>query len=141
MVRRIEMYTFTGTYDPVTHAALCADLLCNAPSVGELGDLESAQMTAALVQQNNITIARNGLGTVSSTDKLISCDTKCTAAYVAGTMTTLTAVAASGSVFTGWTGACTTGYRFAGWCGACSGTGSCNVILNANATVQANFTR
>jgi uncharacterized repeat protein (TIGR02543 family) len=31
------------------------------------------------------------------------------------------------------------GYTFTGWIGACSGTGSCNVIMNADKTVGASF--
>lgn len=37
IIRRIEFHEFTGQYDPVTHEALCADLLCNAPAPDEIG--------------------------------------------------------------------------------------------------------
>lgn len=33
-----------------------------------------------------------------------------------------------------------TGYTFTGWQGACSGTGSCQVTMNAPETVTAQFT-
>jgi uncharacterized repeat protein (TIGR02543 family) len=46
--------------------------------------------------------------------------------FSAGTVASLTATAAAGSVFTGWTGACT-------------GNGPCNLTVNAPATVTANF--
>jgi len=36
VVRRIEMYAYTGAYDPVTNEALCADLTCTAPGADEL---------------------------------------------------------------------------------------------------------
>ena len=48
--------------------------------------------------------------------------------YAAGTVVTLTATPASGSVFAGWTGACT-------------GTGTCAVTMNQNQTVTADFER
>jgi len=32
VVRRFEFYKFSGTYDPLTHEAICADGLCNAPA-------------------------------------------------------------------------------------------------------------
>lgn len=50
VLRRIEMYSFTGQYDPITHEALCADGTCSAPAVDEIGDLLSVQMSAANVQ-------------------------------------------------------------------------------------------
>ena len=61
-------------------------------------------MTAVLVQSNSVTVTKSGNGTVDSADKLISCGNKCVAAYNAGAAVTLTAKAASGSVFAGWTG-------------------------------------
>ncbi|MBS1795384.1 MAG: hypothetical protein JSS81_16120 [Acidobacteria bacterium] len=106
IVRRYEVYAYTGAYDPVTHEALCADLLCNAPGDGELGEFQSAQMTAANVQVNSVTVAKTGSGSVSSADRLISCGNKCAAGYNAGAAVTLTASPSSGYLFTGWNGAC-----------------------------------
>jgi Divergent InlB B-repeat domain len=106
VVRRYEMYDYSGAYDPITHEALCADLLCNAPQTGELGDFISAQMTAVNVQADSVSVAKVGNGNVDSSDKLISCGNKCAASYTAGTAVTLTAKAASGSTFSTWTGAC-----------------------------------
>jgi len=107
VVRRLEIYGYTGAYDPVTHQAICADLTCTAPSAGELGDFVSAQMDAANVRVPSVTVALVGSGSVSSSDKLISCGSKCSAFETAGVAVTLTASANSGSVFAGWTGACT----------------------------------
>ena len=106
VVRRIELYNYTGAYDPTTHEALCADTLCNAPGAGELGDFVSAQMTAAIVQSDSITVGITGNGKVESADKRITCPNKCVAPYNQGTAVTLTAKANSGSTFAGWTGAC-----------------------------------
>jgi hypothetical protein len=127
VVRRYEIYQFTGTYDPATHQALCADGLCTAPATNEVGDFIGAQMTAANVAVPSITVANIGNGTISSTDKNISCGTKCVSYYNAGATVTLQARAGSGSVFTGWGG-------------ACSGSQStCTVTLNDAQTVTANF--
>jgi hypothetical protein len=70
--------------------------------------------------------AGTGTGTVSSTPAGIMCGTTCAASYPSGTIVSLTAVASSGSTFTGWSGACT-------------GTGSCTVTLTAATTVTATF--
>ncbi len=72
VVRRIELYHFTGQYDPITHQALCADLTCTVPSPGELGDLISVQMSAANVVPDAVLVAKSGtgVGTVSSADRV-----------------------------------------------------------------------
>jgi hypothetical protein len=127
VVRRYELYNFTGTYDPITHEALCADLLCNAPSAGELGEFISAQMTAANVQADSVTVAKTGNGNVESAEKLITCGSKCVSPYNAGTVVTLTAKPASGSVFTGWTGACA------------GANTTCTVTVNGHVDVGAVF--
>ena len=69
-----------------------------------------------------------GSGTVTSAPAGITCGTSCAASYPSGTGVTLTAAAASGSTFGGWSG------------GGCSGTGSCNVTLSAATTVTATLT-
>ena len=66
-----------------------------------------------------------GQGMVSGSG--ISCGNTCLAAYNAGTVVSLSATAAPGSTFDGWSG------------GGCSGTGLCTVTMNANITITANF--
>jgi hypothetical protein len=127
VVRRYEVYEYTGAYDPTTHQALCADTVCSAPAANEVGDFVGAQMAAANVNVPSVTVAKNGNGTVSSTDKLISCGTKCVSYYSAGATVTLTASAGSGSAFVGWGGACT------------GAQGACTVTLNDAQTVTATF--
>jgi len=107
VLRRYETYAYTGAYDPTTHQVACGgDATCTSPQPGELGDMLVAQMAAANVAVPGITVVLNGNGTVSSSDKVISCGSKCVATYALGTAVTLTAKAGSNSTFTGWTGAC-----------------------------------
>ncbi len=69
-----------------------------------------------------------GSGTVTSSPAGISCGSTCSAIYNCGTVVTLTASAAGGSTFSGWSG------------GGCSGTGACSVTMSAATTVTATFT-
>jgi NOL1/NOP2/fmu family ribosome biogenesis protein len=127
VVRRIEMYAFTGQYDPITHEALCADGLCNAPAANELGDLVSVQMTGVNVQPDALIVTKTGNGNVDSSDKLVSCGNKCAQPYDAGRVVSLTAKAGSGSTFLGWSG-------------ACAGIGNtCSVTVNGAVNVAAAF--
>jgi hypothetical protein len=72
--------------------------------------------------------AGSGSGTVTSTPAGITCGSICSAAFAQGTSVTLTASAASGSTFTGWSGE------------GCSGTGTCLVSMTQARTVTATFT-
>ncbi|MDT7041602.1 Ig-like domain-containing protein [Candidatus Nitronereus thalassa] len=74
-----------------------------------------------------VTLAGTGAGTVTSQDSTLSCPGGCSQNYPAGTTVTLTAQAAAGSSFQGWSGA------------GCSGTGSCLVTLQQATVVSANF--
>lgn len=128
VVRRYEYYKYAGTYDPITHEALCADLTCTAPGPGELGDAIGAQNAAANLDVNALAVTVIGNGGVSSSDKVISCPSKCQGVYTPGATVTLTAKAASGS-------------NFAGWSGACSGLAStCTVAMDGEKAAAASFT-
>ncbi|CAN5816888.1 hypothetical protein BH18ACT6_BH18ACT6_26430 [soil metagenome] len=70
--------------------------------------------------------AGTGAGTVISSPAGIKCGLDCSEPYASGMVVTLTARAASGSTFSGWSG-------------ACSGTGSCVVTMDAAKTVTATF--
>ena len=78
----------------------------------------------------DLTVTRDGTGagTVTSSPAGIDCGATCTATYDIGTAVTLTAAAAVGSTFAGWSG------------GGCSGTGTCTVTLAAATAVTATFT-
>jgi hypothetical protein len=127
IVRRIELWNYTGNYDPITNEAICLDGLCNTPDPSELGEMISVQMTAANVTPDSVVVTKVGNGNVDSSDKTISCGSKCGATYAAGTVVTLTAKANSGSVFSGWNG-------------GCAGTGTCTVTANGINNVGATFT-
>ncbi len=71
--------------------------------------------------------AGSGSGTVSSEPAGISCGSDCSEPYVDGRAVTLTARAAVGSAFSGWSGA------------GCSGTGSCVVTMSEARSVTARF--
>jgi hypothetical protein len=71
--------------------------------------------------------AGSGQGTVTSNPAGIDCGTTCLAVFNQNTVVTLTATAAAGSTFGGWSGA------------GCTGTGTCIVTMNAAQTVTATF--
>jgi hypothetical protein len=82
------------------------------------------------VARQTLTVTSTTGGAVSSSLAGISCGTDCTEDYDHGTVVVLTATAAAGNSFTGWSG-------------ACSGTvATCSVTLdqarNAGATFAAN---
>ncbi len=73
-------------------------------------------------------LSGNGSGTITSTPSGINCGGDCNESFGVGNNITLTAAAAVGSNFTGWSGACT-------------GTGACVVATpNAATSVTATFT-
>jgi Divergent InlB B-repeat domain len=75
-----------------------------------------------------VSTAGSGSGTVSSQPAGIDCGAVCTAKSPEGTVVTLTAAAAAGS-------------RFAGWSGGCAGVGPCTVeIGESQSSVGAEFT-
>jgi beta-galactosidase len=81
------------------------------------------------VASQALTVAKGGtgVGTVTSTPAGIACGSTCSASYASGTSVTLTAAAASGSTFGGWSG-------------ACGGTSSiCTVAMSAARSVTATF--
>jgi len=68
----------------------------------------------------------NGSGTVTSSPTGIDCGAACSHDYASGTSVTLTAAAAAGSAFEGWSGACT-------------GKSSCTIAVTAAQSVHASF--
>jgi hypothetical protein len=94
----------------------------------------AAAQVAALAQEvsstllDTITVTRSGKGrgTVTSSPSGITCGKACSNGYAYGTSVRLTAKAAGGSTF-------------AGWSGACKGTRSCTITTSDDATVDAKF--
>jgi Divergent InlB B-repeat domain len=85
-------------------------------------------VTATFVPTTHtLTVSRAGRGSGSVAGTGISCPGTCSARYASGTLVTLIATPASGSVFGGWSG------------GGCSGTGSCAVTMSSDQTVAATF--
>lgn len=78
---------------------------------------------------NRLTVSRSGSGSVKGTvtGTGISCGTDCSETFDEPTTVTLTASAASGSAFIGWSG------------GGCSGTGTCEVSVSGVVGVIARF--
>src|SRR5262249_8305071 len=74
-----------------------------------------------------VTPAGAGIGTVTSSPAGIVCGATCSFAFVSGTTVTLTATAATGSTFGGWSGS------------GCSGTRTCVVVMSANRSGTARF--
>ncbi len=89
-------------------------------------------VTATFNSGNNdsltVMFAGIGSGMVSSNPAGINaCTATCSGSFASGTQVTLTASAANGSTFAGWSG------------GGCTGTGTCVVTLTAATTVTATF--
>ena len=85
--------------------------------------------TFTIIPPSTLTVSTwgSGSGSVTSEDDGIDCPGTCSASYAYGTHVTLTAAAASGSTFVGWSG------------GGCSGTGTCVVTVDSALHVTASF--
>ena len=103
-------------------AALITLVVILLAGCGGSGSGDSATGTFDLA----VSLDGPGTGTVSSQPSGIDCGTDCSEIYAANTLVTLSASRAAGSVF-------------AGWSGACSGTGNCEVLMDAERSVTATF--
>ena len=74
-----------------------------------------------------VTKSGTGTGTVTSNPAGINCGSDCSEQFKEGKQVKLTAKADTNSTFKGWSGA------------GCSGTGACQVTVNLDTTVTANF--
>jgi hypothetical protein len=104
--------------DAVTAGNECEVTMSAAKSVGAEFALERHQLA--------VTKSGSGSGSVISSPAGIGCGATCAAEFDHGTEVTLTATAAAGSEFQGWSGVCT-------------GTGACTVTVDASAAVTATF--
>src|ERR1035437_873016 len=77
--------------------------------------------------QYPLSVAVSGSGSGTVTGFGISCPGTCSLAYNSGASVSLTATAAPGSTF-------------AGWSGVCAGTGACSMTISSDVSVTAPFT-
>ena len=120
-------WNFSGWTGACSGTGACAVTLNADTTVG----VSFTEITPKRTLSVNVNAGANAAGGhVSSTPAGIDCGTGSTACSAQWDQGTQVSLAAQPS--TGWT--------FAGWSGACSGTGSCTVTLNADATVGATFT-
>jgi YVTN family beta-propeller protein len=101
-----------------------------SPCIIDLTNDTSVSATFTVIPSFLLTVTEmgTGSGTVTSNASGINCPGACSASYQSGTQVTLTASAAAGSSFSGWSG------------GGCSGTSTCTVTMNAAESVIASFT-
>jgi hypothetical protein len=99
-----------ASYEPAPLATLTFPIFANAGSYS---------LVAARVG--------DGQGRIVSSPAGVDCGSACTVSFAAGSTVTLTAIAAPGSAFAGWTG-------------ACDGLGPCVVTMSAQRNVWATFT-
>lgn len=111
--------TFTGWSGACTGTGLCTVTMDAAKSV-------TATFDSNLVKTLSVLKAGAGSGTVTSNPAGINCGATCSNAFDTDTDVTLTATPDAGSIFIGWSG-------------ACSGTGTCDVTMDAAKSVTATF--
>jgi FG-GAP-like repeat/Abnormal spindle-like microcephaly-assoc'd, ASPM-SPD-2-Hydin/Divergent InlB B-repeat domain len=97
-----------------------------APDLAVFDLQDSVTVLLNQTQALKVNLAGGGHGSVTSSPAGISCPSRCVFGFSDGTGVTLTAKAATGSIFIGWSG-------------ACSGTGTCSVTMDASKSVTATF--
>ena len=133
---RSDVLPGVATYPPIT---VTVSVASDATTTNQVNTVTVSTASAETNTGNNtasdptfignrlsVTRSGSGSGTVTSRDTQINCGSRCDHVYLAGSPVTLDAVAASGSVFTGWLGACT-------------GSASCTVSINHPTSVSATF--
>jgi hypothetical protein len=105
----------------------------NAPG-GDGSDIGAFELQPSCAGQpspavacHGLTVSLGGTGTGTVSGGGIACPGSCSSSYPSGTSVTLTAQAAAGSTFAGWSGACT-------------GTGTCELQMDTDRAVTATFT-
>ena len=101
---------------------------CSGTGICQVTMAQARSVTATFALKTLLSVSNPGFGSghVSSNPGGISCGPTCQAAFSPGTVVSLTATPDAGSTFVGWSG-------------DCSGTGSCQVTMNQNHSVNAVF--
>src|SRR6202167_2968206 len=116
--------TFTGWGAPCSGTGTCVVTLTVATTVTATFTLSTTNFALT------VTEAGTGTGTVMSTPAGIACQPTCITNFASGQVVALSATAAAGSTFAGWTGA-----------GPCEGTEVCMFDITVATSVTANFTK
>lgn len=121
-----------GVQLPRVRRLLFIPVLVAVALASAAGAVATAAVSPVPTHMLSVDIAGTGSGTINggSVDCFAQAGAPvgpCSVSDESGSRVTLTASAAKGSVFAGWSGGCT-------------GTGSCSVTLNSNVTVTAKFT-
>src|SRR6266404_5253489 len=106
----------------------CSGTVPQCMIVGNATENVSANFAPA-VQMEPLQVTVGGAGSVTSNPAGINCTSPgtCSQSYASGTVVTLSATAASGNIFVGWTGACS------------GSAATCTVTMNAPQSVGATF--
>jgi len=127
LYRKATVVTLTATPDAASVFTGWEGGGCSGTGVCQVTIQDQTTVTATFeLPTLQVTVNGTGSGTVTSAPAGIACGADCAEAYPPNTLVTLTASAASGSVFTGWSG-------------ACSGTSTCTVAMTDHAAVTATF--
>ncbi|HAQ35048.1 MAG TPA: hypothetical protein DCQ53_06785, partial [Alphaproteobacteria bacterium] len=124
---------YTATVKPGTGASVTLQMTANGVE-DAAGNPNAASEVFSIVHDTNRTLTVSlpgvGEGTVTSLPAGIDCGTDCSEEIAVGTSVTLTATAASGSSFAGWTD------------GPCTGSGNtaCAFVMSVDQAVAARFT-
>jgi uncharacterized repeat protein (TIGR02543 family) len=122
-------FQFTSWSGACSGLGTCNVLMDAAKSV-------TATFTATAPAQFTLTLDTAGSGSISaqppavassSISSIVARPLAISGKYNAGTLVSITATAALG-------------YKFTGWSGGCTGTGACSVMMDADKSVTANFT-
>ena len=113
-------YTFAGW------GGACAGTSTTCTVTMDSAKNVSANFAVNAPTTKTVSLTITGIGGVGFSDGS-SCSASCTKTFNTGSNLTLVA-------------APSTGYAFTGWSGACSGTGTCSLSLQQNASVGATFT-
>jgi len=122
--------TLTASTDTGTNFTGWSGEGCSGTGTCTVHILAASSVRATFtLQQFPLTVSKAGAGsgTVTSNPAGITCGSTCSAPFGFGNEVTLTAVAATGSTFAGWSGE------------GCSGTSTCTVSMTQAHTVTATF--